>query len=91
MMCIFHNQSMRTTLTLDTDIAEGVDKELRRRPKSTYKEVVNDLIRAGLHARREMKRAPKFTVRPRAMGVRRGLNYDRIGTLLEDIEGATHK
>lgn len=82
---------MRTTLTLDTDVAEAVDKEVRRRPKSTYKDVVNDLIRAGLHAKREMKRAPKFTVRARGMGLRRGLNYDDIGGLLEEVEGAAHR
>ena len=82
---------MRTTLTLDDDVVEGVDKELRRRSKSSYKEVVNDLIRAGLHARREMKRAPHFKVRSRALGSRRGLNYDDIGGLLEELEGAAHK
>ncbi|MDQ3253956.1 MAG: DUF2191 domain-containing protein [Acidobacteriota bacterium] len=82
---------MRTTLTLDDDVAEAVDKELRRRSKSSYKEVVNDLIRAGLHARREMKRAPHFKVRSRALGSRRGLNYDDIGGLLEELEGAAHK
>lgn len=82
---------MRTTLTLDHDVAEAVDEELRRRPKSTQKEVVNDLIRAGLHAKREMKRAPKFKVRAHAMGVRRGLNYDDIGGLLDQIEGAPHR
>ena len=82
---------MRTTLTLDDDVAEAVDKELRRRPKSSYKEVINDLIRAGLHARREMKRAPKFKVRAHAMGLRRGLNYDDIGGLLEELEGAAHR
>ncbi len=82
---------MRTTLTLDDDIAEAVDKELRRRPKSTFKEVINDLLRAGIHARREARRAPKFTVRARSMGVRRGLNYDDIGGLLDQIEGEAHK
>lgn len=82
---------MRTTLTLDDDVAEAIDKELRRRPKSTYKEVVNDLLRAGLHTRRETRRAPKFVVRPRSLGARRGLNYDDIGGLLEELEGTAHK
>ncbi|MCA1601008.1 MAG: DUF2191 domain-containing protein [Acidobacteria bacterium] len=82
---------MRTTLTLDDDVAEAVDKELRRRPKGTLKEVVNDLLRAGLHSRRAAKSAPKFVVRPRSMGVKRGLNYDDIGGLLEEVEGASYK
>lgn len=82
---------MRTTLTLDDDVADAVDQELRRRPKSSYKEIVNDLIRAGLHSHREMKRAPKFKVRARALGLRRGLNYDDVGGLLEKVEGASHR
>jgi hypothetical protein len=82
---------MRTTLTLDDDVADAVDKELRRRPKSSYKEVVNDLIRAGLHVHREMKRASKFKVRAHALGLRRGLNYDDVGGLLEEVEGPTHR
>lgn len=81
---------VRTTLTLDDDVAEAVDRELRRRPKSTYKQVVNDLLRAGLHARREARRLPKFEVRARRMGLRRGLSYDDIGGLLEELEGAAH-
>ncbi len=82
---------MRTTLTLDDDVAEAIDKELRRRPKSTYKQVVNDLLRAGIHTRRETNRTPKFTVQARSLGVRRGLNYDDIGGLLEELEGAAHR
>lgn len=82
---------MRTTLTLDDDVAEALDKELRRRPKSSFKEVVNDLLRAGIHARRPSKRAPKFIVRARPMGLRRGVNYDDVGGLLEELEGATHR
>lgn len=81
---------MRTTLTLDDDVAEAVDRELRRRPKSTQKDVINDLIRIGLHARREIKRSPKFEVRPHSMGLRRGRDYDDIGGLLEELEGAQH-
>lgn len=77
-------------MTLDDDVAEAVDRELRRRPKSTHKDVINDLIRIGLHARRETKRLPKFEVRPRPMGLRRGLDYDDIGGLLEELEGAAH-
>ena len=82
---------MRTTLTLDDDVAEALDKEVRRRPKSTFKEVVNDLLRAGIHARRDATRAPKFVVRARPMGLRRGLNYDDVGGLLEELERPAHK
>jgi hypothetical protein len=82
---------MRTTVTLDDDVVEAIDKELRRRRKSSFKEVINDLIRAGCHSRREVKRVPRFVVRARHMGLRRGLNYDDVGGLLEKLEGETHR
>lgn len=82
---------MRTTITLDDDVASAIDQEVRRRPRATFKEVVNDLLRAGLHSRRRAETAPKFTVRPRPMGVRRGLNYDDVGGLLDEVEGPARR
>lgn len=82
---------MRTTLTLDDDIAEAIDEELRRRPHSTFKEVVNDPLRCGLHSRRGIKAAGRFIVKPRSMDVRRGINYDDIGGFLEELEGSIHR
>ncbi len=82
---------MRTTLTLDDDVVTAIDKELRHRPGSSYKEVVNDLLRAGIHSRHLVRKAPKFKVRARSLGLRQGLNYDDIGSLLEAIESAEHK
>ncbi len=43
---------MRTTLTLDDDIAAAI--EVRRRERGTrLRDEVNELLRAGLHAARE--------------------------------------
>ena len=41
---------MRTTLTLDADVARTLEALVRRR-KTTLKETVNDLLRAGLGLR----------------------------------------
>jgi hypothetical protein len=81
---------MRTTLTLDDDVAAKLKEELRRRG-GTFKEAVNELLREGLQARRETKRLKQFEVRARAMGQRPGINYDNIGDLLEQIEGSAHR
>jgi hypothetical protein len=67
---------MRTTVTLDDDVAAAIDKEMRRRPNGSFKQVVNELLRVGIHARRAAQAQPKFVVRARAMGFRRDLNYD---------------
>lgn len=77
---------MRTTLTLDEDVAARVKAEARRSGKP-FKVVVNDLLRAALSLRRKPPAVPSFRVRPRKMGIRPGLDYDRIGELIEQLEG----
>ena len=81
---------MRTTLTLDDDIAAKLNAEVRRSGKS-FKDVVNEFLRIGLNARQELKTSEPFKVRARKLGTHHGLNYDNIGELLEQIEGPRHK
>jgi Arc/MetJ family transcription regulator len=81
---------MRTTLTLDDDVAAKLEEELRRRA-GTFNETVNELLREALQARRETERLPPFRVRARAMGQRAGIRYDNIGDLLEQIEGPARR
>lgn len=78
---------MRTTLTLDDDIAARLQVEARRSGRP-FKAVVNEYLRAGLAQRRALKAAPPFRVEPRSIGgPLPGLSYDNIGTLLDAIEG----
>jgi Arc/MetJ family transcription regulator len=86
-----YSQIMRTTITLDEDVAEKLQAEMRRRRSNSFKETLNDVLRRGLLARRELGAAEPFKVRPRRLGSRSGLNYDDIGGLLEQVEGASHK
>lgn len=51
---------MRTTLTLDADLAAAL-QDLARRTGATWKEVVNEAIRAGLEATRPVERKPYTT------------------------------
>ena len=80
---------MRTTLTLDEDVARKLNAEMRRFGKS-FKETVNGCLRRGLNARRQMKPEKPFVVRARPLGLRPGLSYDNIGELLEQVEGPSH-
>jgi hypothetical protein len=82
---------MRTTITLDADVAEALKVEMRRRRTNNFKETVNEVLRQGLRARRELSSARPFRIRARRMGLRSGLNYDNTGELLEQLEGASHK
>jgi hypothetical protein len=82
---------MRTTLTLDDDVAARLQAESRRTGRP-FKTVVNEYLRAGLAQRRVAKTAVRFRVEPVSMGVPLpGRSYDNIGALLEEIEGAEHR
>lgn len=80
---------MRTTLTLDPDIAVKLKAEVRRSGR-TFKEVVNEALRTGLTAKEHTPPTP-FVVRARPMGARPGLNYDKINELIEQVEGPYHR
>jgi acyl-ACP thioesterase len=83
---------MRTTITLDDDVAQTIKDEMRSGEGKTFKQAVNDLIRYGRYMKREQKKAKKpFKVRSFNMGVYRHLNYDNIGELLDEIEGPFHR
>jgi hypothetical protein len=80
---------VRTTLSLDDDIARLLDKESRRSGAS-FKEVVNHFLRLGLMAAKRPERKP-FVVTPRKLGLPRGLTYDNVGQLLEELEGPAQR
>ena len=83
--------AMRTTLTLDPDVAARLI-QLQRKRGISFKDVVNQTLRDGLEQQTARPNdAPRFTVKARKMGMRPGLNYDNVEELLEQIEGVTHR
>lgn len=76
---------MRTTLTLDPDVARQLEKEMRRTGKG-LKAAVNDAIRRGLRVAGSSEPATPFVVRPRPMGVRPGIDLDRINQLVDELD-----
>ena len=78
---------MRTTLTLDDDVATRLKAEARRSGRP-FKQIVNECLRHGLlSSRRPARRAP-FKIVARELGaLRPGLSIDNIGELLEIVEG----
>jgi hypothetical protein len=82
---------MRTTLTLDDDVAARLQAESRRTGRP-FKAIVNEYLRAGLARRRAAQAAPVFRVEPVHLGEPiPGRSYDRISALLEEVEGAEHR
>ena len=82
---------MRTTVTLDDDVAAKLQAEMRRQRSNNFKKILNDVLRRGLLVRRELAASKPFRVRARRMGKMQGLNYDNVGELVEYLEGAEHK
>lgn len=82
---------MRTTLTLDDDVAAKLAVEMRRTGK-TFRETVNEYLRRGLMSRRPEGPRTTLRIRPRDIGrLLPGLSLDNVGDLLDRIEGPTHR
>jgi predicted transcriptional regulator len=78
---------VRTTLTLDDDLATRLQREARRTGKP-FKHLVNDCLRAGLSQVRQSDKSPPFVLQTHQLGaLRPGLSLDKISQLLQDIEG----
>lgn len=77
---------MKTTVTLDDDVADGVRHEMRRSGRG-FKEAVNELLRAGLARRREAQSLQPFRVEARPLGLRPAVDYSNVGDLLEIASG----
>lgn len=78
---------MRTTLTLDDDVASKL-KEAARATGKPFKEVVNESIRLGLQAKAQK---PKRTFKVRNIGARIGMNFTNVERMLQQIEGPEYR
>ncbi len=76
---------MRTTLTLDRDVAESLQKEMRRTGRG-LKATLNDALRRALRLAGKPPRPPRFEVRPHAFGVKPGVDLDRLNQLVDELE-----
>ena len=76
---------MRTTLTLDDDLAEEL-RTLAHRTRRSFKQVVNEALRAGLAGHRRT-RPRRYRLAPPALdGVRPGFNLDKALQLSDAME-----
>ena len=81
---------MRTTLTLDDDVAAALER-LRKKNDASLKDVVNDVLRRGL---REVNQPQKRRKPFRTTSVDLGgfkVNIDNIGEALAIAEGENYK
>jgi hypothetical protein len=76
---------MRTTLTLESDVARRLESEMRRSGK-TLKATVNDALRLGLGLAGKPIKAPRFEVHAHAFGFKPGVDLDRINQLVDELD-----
>jgi len=85
------SRCMRTTLTIDDDVAAAIER-LRRGRDASLKEIVNEALRRGI---KEMstptKRRKPFRTRSVRLGTLQVPSLDNIAEVLAIAEGETFK
>ena len=76
---------MRTTLTIDDDLAAIMEREGKRKGL-TFKELINSTLRRGLEREGvgEVKR--KVMTRPHSFGFKGGIDPDKLNQLADELE-----
>ena len=80
---------IRTTITLDDDVAAKHRAAMRQSGKS-FKEIVNETLRAGL-LKAPAPAGKRFKVRAKHIGLKPGYSYDKSWELIEQIGGPGYK
>ncbi len=77
--------TMRTTLTLDDDLA-GLLKQRAEELGVPFKEAVNRAIRTGLGEVASARLQPTPKTVPHSFGFRPGVDLDKLGQLADELE-----
>lgn len=80
---------MRTTLTLDDDLA-GILEQRARELGISFKEIVNRTIRAGVGQSAIRRRGPVPRVIPHSFGFRPGVDLDKLNQLVDELEAEAY-
>lgn len=75
---------MRTTLTLEPDVAQLLKRRIAQE-RIPLKRAVNDALRIGLSGRNVPKEKP-FRVKPHASGFKPGIDIYKLGQLADELE-----
>jgi hypothetical protein len=81
---------VRTTLTIDDDVASLLKRE-NRRAGEPFKQTVNRCLRIALTAPPQRVRRKPFKVTPIDLQLPEGINLDKTSAILEALEGPLHR
>jgi hypothetical protein len=79
-----HDDTMRTTVTLDADVDRLLKEEMRR-SGTTFRQALNQAIRRALAGSVAEERRP-FKLRPKRLSLRPGVDPAMLQHLEEDLE-----
>jgi hypothetical protein len=80
-----HDACMRTTVTLEPDVAAKL-KELAHRRRLSFKSTLNETLRRGLTAQGDTGRRKRFVVEPHTAAFRSGIDSHRLNQLPDELE-----
>ena len=78
---------MRTTLSLDDDVAALLE-QVRKSREATFKQIVNDALREGLIRLSTPVRTSPFRTRPVDLGACYFPNLDNVWDVLDEVENS---
>jgi hypothetical protein len=81
---------VRTTVTIDSDVATELEG-IRRRQGGSFKQVLNHTLREGLRRLNNPERGTPFTTRSVSLGRCLIGNLDDVADALEIGEGPEHR
>ena len=76
---------MRTTLTIDDDVAARIE-ERRRTNGQSLKQVVNQLLREGLRSSERQPAARRYRTKTHKLRLRSGFDAARLNQLVDELE-----
>ena len=79
-----HDVIMRTTLTIDDEIAERIRKEVKL-GKRSLKAVINDALRRGMGLE-TLKPVKPYRVKPHSSAFAPGVDAGRLNQLVDELE-----
>ena len=80
-----HDASMRTTVTLESDV-ERLIREKMHRSRKSFKKTLNDAVRQALMSEATSNKKKPFVIKAHSMGNMPGIDPAKLSDLDTDLE-----
>jgi hypothetical protein len=81
---------MRTTVTLEPDVAARL-KEYAHRRRTSFKAALNAAVRRGLSAQEPPASRRRFVVKPHSSPFRPGIDSGKLNQLVDQLEAENYR